>query len=145
MSTEGGPDFAAIRNIVLDLDEAWRRGDAAAFAARFAADAGFTNVLGITYYGREAFRDRHDAIFKTIYRGSTTKLTITKLKFLRPDVAIADVDAELIGYGALPPGLRTGNDGVMRTKLQMVFAKEADGWWINSYHNVAVMPLPAQP
>ena len=90
-------------------------GDAEAFAARFAADAGFTNVLGATHYGREAFRERHDAIFKTIYKGSIAKLDITKVRFIRPDVAIVDTDAALSGYAALPPGLRPGADGVMRT------------------------------
>ena len=142
MNSDHGPDLAAIRNITIGMDEAWHRGDAEGFAARFAADAGFTNVLGLTYYGREAFRERHNPIFKSIYKGSTTKLTIAKLRFIRPDVAIADTDAELTGYGALPPGLRPGADGVMRTKLQMVFVKETDGWWIASYHNVGVTPLP---
>jgi len=136
---------AAIEAVVAGLDDAWGRGDAEAFAARFAADGSFTNVLGTTYYGRGAFRDRHDAIFKTIYKGSKSKLAIAKLRFLRPDVAIADVDAEMSGYAILPPGMRAGPDGVMRSKLQMVFVKESDTWWITAYHNVAVTPLPPKP
>jgi len=132
----------AIESIVAALDDAWGKGDAESFAARFAPDGSFTNIIGMVYYGRDAFKERHDAIFKTIYRGSTTKLTISKLRFIRPDVAIADVDAELRGYGVLPPGIRAGADGILRTKLQLVFEKEKDGWWIAAYHNVAVTPSP---
>ena len=138
-------DKAAIESICAALDEAWARGDSTSFAARFAEDGGFTNVLGMVYYGRDAFRERHDAILKTIYKGSTSKLSITKLRFIRSDVAIADVDAELKGYAALPPGMRAGSDGVMRTKLQMVFVKEKGDWWITAYHNVAVAALPLKP
>ncbi len=135
-------DQAAIESVVAGLDDAWGRGDAEAFAARFADDGGFTNVLGMVYYGREAFQERHDGIFKTIYKGSKSKLVITKLRFIRPDVAIADVDAEMSGYATLPPRIRAGADGVMRSKLQIVFVKEKDTWWITAYHNVAVTPLP---
>jgi uncharacterized protein (TIGR02246 family) len=138
-------DQAAIDDVVAGLDDAWGRGDAEAFAARFAADGSFTNVLGMAYDGREAFRDRHDAIFKTIYKGSKSTLVIAKLRFIRPDVAIADVDAEMSGYATLPPGVRAGPDGIMRSKLQLVFVKESDTWWITAYHNVAVTPLLPRP
>ncbi len=138
-------DRNAITQIITGLDKAWARGDAEAFAARFAENAGFTNVLGMVHYGRNEFRERHDAIFKTIYKGSKATLAMGKLRFIRPDVAIADINAELTGYGALPPGIRPATDGVMRTKLQMVFVKEKDGWWITSYHNVPVAPLTPRP
>jgi uncharacterized protein (TIGR02246 family) len=121
---ENGPDRRAIERIIIGLDDAWGRGDAEAFAARFAEDGGFTNVLGMVHYGCEAFRERHDAIFKTIYKNSKSTPAVTKLRFIRPDVAIADIDAELHAYATLPPGMRAGADGVMRTKLQMVFLKE---------------------
>jgi uncharacterized protein (TIGR02246 family) len=135
-------DIDAIEVLVEGMDEGWNRGDAEQFSIRFAADGGFTNVLGMVYYGRESFKERHDAIFKTIYKGSKSKLAITKLRFVRPDVAIADNDAEMSGFSTLPPGVRAGADGVMRSKLQMVLVKERESWWITAYHNVGVTPLP---
>jgi uncharacterized protein (TIGR02246 family) len=115
------------------------------FAAQFAADGGFTNVMGMVCYGQESFKERHDAIFKGVYKGSKSRFALAKLRFIRPDVAIADVDAEISEFSALPPGIRAGADGVMRSKLQMVLVKEAESWWITAFHNVAVTPLPRKP
>ncbi len=63
-------DAGAIEAFVTSLTDAWNRGDAKAFSARFAADGGFTNVLGMVDYGRPIFEQRHTEIFSTIYKGS---------------------------------------------------------------------------
>ena len=141
-SGEKQSDRDPIEALVEHMSEGWNRGDAEQFAARFAADGGFTNVLGMVYYGRAAFKERHDAVFKTIYKASKSKLAITKLRFVRPDVAIADIDAEMSGFSMLPSGVRAGSDDVMRSKLQMVFVKDRESWWITAYANVGVTPLP---
>jgi uncharacterized protein (TIGR02246 family) len=119
---------------------AWNHGNAKAYSERFAEDGSFTNVLGTVYYGHEAFEKRHAAIFDTVFKGSTLQSTIAKLRFIRPDVAIADVDAAVTNAHQLP-GIPPPADGVMRTKLQMVFVKEKGAWWITAYHNVAVVNL----
>ena len=100
-------DTAAIEALVAELTDAWNRGDARAFSARFAADGSFTNVLGIVAYGREIFELRHAEIFNTLYKGSRLQQSIGKLRLIRPDVAVVDVDAAVTGYLRLPPG-RTG-------------------------------------
>ena len=142
---QGNSDQAAIESIVASLDTAWAKGDANAFAVHFAADGGFTNVLGMVYFGRAAFRTRHNTIFKTVFKESTSKLAIAKLRFVRPDVAIADVDGEIRGLAALPPGMQAGPDGVGRSKLLLVLVKEGAEWWITAYHNVGVAALPPKP
>jgi uncharacterized protein (TIGR02246 family) len=135
-------DVAAIEALVDAESAAWNCGDARAFAARFAADGGFTNVMGMVSYGREEFESRHAHIFATIYKGSVLRQTIGKLRFIRPDVAIVDVDAGVTGYVSAPHGVRTEADGVIRAKLQMVLVKEQGEWWISAFHNVGVTPLP---
>ncbi|MBZ5650407.1 MAG: SgcJ/EcaC family oxidoreductase [Acidobacteriia bacterium] len=138
-------ETAAIQALVAWLSDAWNRGDAKAFSARFAADGSFTNVLGIVAYGREIFELRHAEIFSAIYKGSVLQQSIGKLRFIRPDVAVVDVDAAVSGYRRLPPGVQAGSDGVLRAKLQLVLTREDDGWWISAYHNVDVKPLPPRP
>jgi uncharacterized protein (TIGR02246 family) len=138
-------DLDAIEAIVDGIENGWNRGDAVQFSAQFAADGGFTNVMGMVYYGQESFKERHEAIFKGVYKGSKSRFAIAKLRFIRPDVAIADVDAEISEFSVLPPGIRAGADGVMRSKLQMVLVKEGDSWWITAFHNVGVTPLPSKP
>lgn len=99
----------------------------------------------MVFFGREAFRNRHDAIFRTVFKGSTSRLTIAKLRFVRTDIAIADIHAEIRGFAALPPGMQAGADGVGRSKLMLVRLKEGGEWWITAFHNVGVAPLPPNP
>jgi hypothetical protein len=86
----------------------------------------------MVHCGRELFKERHDAIFKGVYKGSKSSFAIAKLRFIRPYVAIADVDAEISEFAALPPGICAGADGVMRSKLQIVLVKEAESWWLST-------------
>ena len=116
------------------------RGDADSFSSHFATDGTFTNILGIFFSGRQAFRDRHEAIFRTVFKGSTQTLRLAALRFIRTDVAIADVDATVRGYAALPEGVSPMPDGTLRTKLLLVLIKEHGDWWITAFHNVAVAP-----
>lgn len=130
----------SIERLLASLDGAWARGDADAYASRFVPDGTFTNFLGMFFTGREAFRERHDAVFKTVFKGSTLTLRNEQLRFIKTDVAIADLEASLRGLSALPAGLTALPDGTVRTKLLMVLVKEQGEWWISAYHNVAVTP-----
>ena len=77
----------------------------------------------------------------TIFKGTTPKSSIARLRFVRQDVAIADVSGEITGFPKAPPaGVPVGADGVLRFKLLLVLIKEQGVWWITEYHNVAVTP-----
>jgi uncharacterized protein (TIGR02246 family) len=140
--TQNKDDEAQIRAIVQQESDAWNSGDALAFGAHYAEDGSFTNVIGQQLYGRQAFIDQHARIFSTIYKGSHNSLVVGKIKFLRPDVAVVDIDGTLSGANRLPPGLKAQEDGALRVKLQEVMTKEKGSWWIAAFHNVAVYPLP---
>lgn len=136
-------DESQISEIVQSQQEAWNRGDAEAFGIHYAENGSFTNVVGQQLYGRKAFVAQHAGIFSTIYKGSHNVFTIGKVTFVRPDVAVVDIDGVLTGAMRLPPGLKGGADGALHVKLQEVMTKEAAGWTIAAFHNVAVYPLPA--
>ena len=136
---------AQIRAVVESEGDAWNRGDAEAFAAHYAEDGSFTNVIGQQLYGKPAFVAQHARIFSTIYKGSHNTFLVTKIKFLRPDVAVVDIDGALVGATRLPPGIKAGEDGAVHVKLQEVMTREKGVWWIAAFHNVAVTPLPPQP
>jgi uncharacterized protein (TIGR02246 family) len=129
-------DELAIRELINDLTEAWNRGDAEAYGARYQPDGTFTNVNGAFYIGREEFNRRHDEIFRGVFGGTTLALTTKSLRFIRPDVAVADIDAALSGCQAKLPGAQSGADGALHTCLLMVLVKEGGSWWIAAYHNV---------
>lgn len=137
-----GDDQAQIRAIVQSEEDAWNRGDAEAFGAHYAEDGSFTNVIGQQLYGRKAFVAQHAGIFSTIYKGSHNVFTASKITFLRPDVALVEIDGALSGANRLPPGLKAADDGALHVKLLEVMTRDKGTWWIAAFHNVAVYPLP---
>ncbi len=138
-----GNDEAQIQAIVQSENDAWNRGDAEAFAAHYAENGSFTNVIGQQLYGRPAFIAQHAKIFSTIYKGSHNVFSVSKITFLRPDVALVEIDGALSGANRLPPGMKAMDDGALHVKLLEVMSKEKGSWWIQSFHNVGVYPLPA--
>lgn len=130
----------AIELLVESQSRAWHSGDAVAFAEAFLPDGCFVNVLGSLSYGREPFQLQHAKIFSTVYKDSRIKLPIRRIQFLRDDVALVDIDAELSGHKGLPPGLRTEPDGIIRTRLQEVLVLESGRWMVASFHNVDIKP-----
>jgi uncharacterized protein (TIGR02246 family) len=129
-------DESEIQSLLDELTDAWKRGDAKAYGARFLPDGTFTNVNGEFYVGREEFDRRHALVFAGIFRATALSLTVKELRFVRPDVAIADIDTEVAGAQLRPPGVAVGADGVLRSRLLMVLAKEQGAWCIAAYHNV---------
>lgn len=65
-------------------------------------------------------------------------MTVSKIQFVRPDVAIVEISTELSGFQGMPPGVKSTTDGKLRTQLQEVLIKDKDEWRIASYHNVDV-------
>ncbi len=78
----------ALHTMVYQLESAWNAGDGNAFAALFADDADVIHILGGYYSGRDTIRAGHRMIFGTIYKGSTVRYSVEKIKFIRPDVAL---------------------------------------------------------
>ncbi len=135
-------DEVAIHAVVQEQADAWNRGDAEAFAAHYAENGSFTNVIGQQIYGKPGFVKQHAMIFSTIYKGSHNEFSIGKITFIRPDVAVVDIDGALSGATRFPPGLKPGPDGALHVKLQEVMTREHGKWQIAAFHNVAVAPLP---
>jgi uncharacterized protein (TIGR02246 family) len=139
-------DEAALRQLVAAQAEAWNRQDATAWSKDFAADADFTNVVGTVLSGQAEIEKRHAAIFASIFKGSRTKVTIRRLVFLGPEVAVVDMDHEVTGYAGLPPGVqKTDESGALRTRMKYVMRKTEGKWRIVSAHNTDIKPAPKSP
>ena len=130
------PDEAAIQRLIDDLTDAWNRGDAEAFGARYRDDGTFTNVFGAFHFGREEFLRRHAEVFRGFLKSTTIDMAIRELRLVRPDVAVVDIDMKYSGFQTLPAGVRPMPDGHVHSSLLMVLVKDAGGWWVAAYHNV---------
>ena len=129
-------DEAAIRRLLDQLIEAWDRGDAEAFSARYRDDGTFTNVFGTFHFGRDEFARRHAEVFAGFLKSTSIAMTIRKLRLVRPDVAVIDLDVAYKGFQAWPPGVTPAPDSGLHASLLMVLVKADGDWWIAAYHNI---------
>ena len=71
------------------IEKAWNAADGAAFAEPFAADASFVDIRGEAHDGALAIAGGHQAIFDSIYRGSTVKIELDIAREVAPGVVLA--------------------------------------------------------
>ena len=133
----------AIRAIIAEQAVAWNAGDGGKYASRLAPEASFTNLFGMVMYGAPAFAKRHQEILATFYKGTTKKHAIRRIRFVTPDVAIVDIDNEVHGVKAMPPGIVVPPGGIIKTQLMEVFVRRNGQWWVEAYHNVDTKPAAA--
>ena len=125
-------DETAIRGLVDAFVNAWNAGDGEACGRPFAEDADFTAIHGLKVHGRETIARGHTEILATIYQGTRLEATVESIRFLRPDVAVADVTTAAHNF---PFGLR-------RTLLLLVATKENDAWSIAVFRNMVPYERP---
>jgi uncharacterized protein (TIGR02246 family) len=122
-----GADETAIQRLIDDFSAAWGRHDAKGLVAGYDADADFTNPLGRTRQGRAdieaGFASEHGPT--GLFRSSTIRQTIDRLRLVKPDVGVVQASWEITGAvgpdGApLPPAFKG--------RLMLVVVKR-DGQW----------------
>ena len=133
-------DSTAIVHAVAELDSAWNTGNADRWAANYTPDCDFVNILGMALPSFEAMRARHHEIMTGVFRGSRHEGRIRRLRFLGADAAVVDVDIQVTGFKALPPGSRPSKPGVLETRMKHVFQRIDGAWKIVASQNTAVAP-----
>jgi len=129
---------AAIRKIVEDQTNSWNAGNAAEFCQSAAPDISAFNTSGADMSGKVRFCQRQQQILSGIFKGTTKKQFIRRLRFVTDNVAIVDIDNEIHGLTATPSGAPLSGDGVSRTLLMEVFAKHEGHWLMEAFHNIDV-------
>ena len=142
IGAQNSPDETAIRRILDNEVATWNKGDTDGYSRDFATDGTFTNIRGMFFTGHQEFRDRHEAIFKGEFRGTSLKQEVVSLRFIRPDVAIAETLTWVSGFSKAgpPPGTLVDANGRLGTRLLQVLKKDGAEWKIVVYHNVDVKP-----
>ncbi len=118
----------SIYELIRQLEQAWNKGDSRKFAAPFAEDADFINILGKHYTGRSTIEAGHREIFDTIYKGSHCRYAIEGVRFLREDVALAFVHAVL----------ELANGKTMNARPTLVLTKNQQKWQIGALQNTTI-------
>ena len=116
----------AVDQLLEEIAEAWSAGDARAYGARYRPDGTFTNTDGTVDLGRDEVVRTAEEAFQGVLAGTKISLTVRKLRLLRPDVAVVDLDTRVSGM----PG------GEARISQMLVLVEEDGHWWITAQHNV---------
>ena len=125
-------DEEGIRRVLADFVEAWNKHDAKAFSLVFAEDADFTNVRGVSAHGRTEVEKFHAPRFATTFKDSHQKITETKIRFIKSDVAAVDARWEMTGARS-----QEGQEIPLRKGLlNFVMTKKGDKWFITVMHNM---------
>jgi uncharacterized protein (TIGR02246 family) len=142
---------ADIRALIAEQAAAWNRHDATAWASRFVPEAEFINILGTSFSGKAAIEGVTTRIFATIFKESHDSVTVQKIMWVSPDLAIAHYEHAVSGYTALPPGIQPSEigvdgKGVLRTRMVYMLKRALDGkWMIVNGQNTAILPAFKAP
>ena len=133
--TTRAKDEERIKRVLTDFTDAWNKHDAKAFSNVFAEDADFTNVVGKGSTGRIEIEKFHSPGFATRWKDSYQKITQSKIRFIKPDVAAVDAWWEMTGIKG-----PEGQDMPQRKGLlNFIMTKKSKTWLITVMHN---MDLP---
>ena len=121
----------AVDQLVGEITEAWSAGDARAYGARYSPDGTFTNTDGTVDLGRDEVVRTAEKAFQGVLAGTRLSLAVRKLRLIRPDVAVADLDTRVSGMQVAG----NGPGGEVRISQMLVLVKEDDHWWITAQHN----------
>ena len=142
-------DERSIRRIVEQLETAWNAGDSTAFAAPFAEDADFVDILGEHHRGRSVIEAGHRHILSTFYQGSQNHYTVESIRFVRPDVAIVFIRARLLsrlGVAVDDARHESHQSQTMRedqARPTLTVAKEGETWQIVAFQNTRIAEVRA--
>ena len=115
------------------LERAWNGADGRAFGEPFSANADFVDIRGEHHRGQEAIAAGHQAIFDSVYEGSSTNYELIQARELSDDVILVHAMAVL----GVPSGPLAGEHSAVQS---LVLVREGNKWKISGFHNTLVAP-----
>jgi uncharacterized protein (TIGR02246 family) len=115
------------------LEQAWNQADGRAFGEPFTADADFVDIRGEHHRGQEAISAGHQAIFDSIYKGSSANYKLIQARELSDDVILA----HSTGVLRVPSGPLAGEHSAVQG---LVLVRGGAEWKIAGFHNTLVAP-----
>jgi len=125
-------DEAAVRRLPQAFSEAFNRHDGHALAAIMADDVDFVTV-GLTWLrGRADFEKYHTRLMVGRFKDITHTILETRVRFIRPDVAVVHHSWTIQGDRSVDGSLRPQRFGLMT----MVAEKRNGTWLVAAVQNV---------
>lgn len=113
------------------LERAWNEADGAAFGRVFSADTDFVDIRGTHHRGDVAVAEGHQALFDSIYAGSTIRYRLMAARAVAPQCIIAVAGATL----EVPSG---PVQGVSSSCLTAALTEHDGCWSVVAFQNTIV-------
>jgi uncharacterized protein (TIGR02246 family) len=135
-------DEDAIRGVYQRISEAWGRGDARGLVANFAPEGDLIDPFGRVARGRAAVEALLAGNFAGVFRGSQIIFDPQLIRFLTPEVAVADGTWQV----TLPPQPPDGRaPPPIMGLLTSVFQKVNGAWKIEADRPMQKATFPTRP
>ena len=121
-SSPAASDEAVVRRLLDQINDAWARGDATAYASFHTPDADLIDFRGIHVVGRKGIIDLLQPAFDGVLKNTRVEARIVDFRFLSPVVAIFHTEGKIVPTG----------DNSVQT---FVATKGTDGWLIAAFQN----------
>ncbi len=136
---QGTPqDEQAIRTTTTEFVAAWNRNDVRALASCFANDGDLVNPAGRAGRGRSAVEKILNEEQNGQFKGSRLNMQQQHLRFLKPDLAIADYEFEVARVRGAD-----GRDTTQKGHITSVLRKDSDKWLIVAARPMILAPVAA--
>jgi len=111
------------------MERAWNKADGAAFGREFTEDADFTDIRGDHHKGVAAVIEGHQALFDSIYAGSTVRFEVQSARPVAPGCVVAFVASTMVA----PIGPLQGTN---HATITAVITEQPEGEWaVTAFHN----------
>ena len=123
---QSAQDNKDIRDLGTQVQEAWNKNDPRMLSALWLTDGDYISSTGRTARGREEVEKAFAEQWSGIYKGTKIAHTLTNVRFLRKDVAVADGAFEVTG-------MRDASGKVLGSRSGLstiVAAKKGTRWYV---------------
>ena len=123
---QAADDERDIRGLGTQVQEAWNKNDPKMMAALWLTDGDYISSTGRTARGRDEVEKAFAEQWAGIYKGTKIAHTLTSVRFVRKDVAVADGAFEV-------SGMRDAAGKVLGTRSGLstiVAAKKGTRWYV---------------
>jgi uncharacterized protein (TIGR02246 family) len=127
-------DEAAIRKLEAGWQAGWNSHDMKALTVLLSDDIDFVSVAGTWLTGKDAFEKHHARYHAMQFKDSVWTTSNVKVAFLKPDVALVDVQWTLKGDRDPDGTPRQPRSGI----FTRVVTKDGGRWLIRASHNVNI-------
>lgn len=131
---QSSQDKEAVKNVVISFQEDFNEGSFKNAASYSTVDWEHINPGGGIDKGRDSVLKTVRAVHQTFLKGVTMRIESMDIRFITPDVAIADVIHQVGNY-TTPDGVKHENERHIKT---YVVVKKKGKWLLTQDHNTVI-------